>query len=70
VEDLLAHQLRLHLVSVHCNAAAMGLSDAEAVEEHHHEHYGPGGFRHHRAEDHAWSAVKFAEVLREAAEMG
>lgn len=39
--------LRNHLSAIHHNLAALELTDAEAVEQHHHEHYGPGGLRLH-----------------------
>lgn len=39
--------LRAHLGIVHHNLAAKTLDDREAVEQHMHEHYGPGGLRNH-----------------------
>lgn len=40
-------RLRQHLYEVHRNTVADGLTDAEAVDQHHHEHHGPGGLRLH-----------------------
>lgn len=49
------HDLRLHLFTVHGNVAAAGLGDREAVDQHHHEHYGPGGIRNHDFTSHHWT---------------
>jgi hypothetical protein len=43
--------LRLHLRDVHHNEADDDLSNAEAVEQHHYGHHGPGGLRPHAHAD-------------------
>lgn len=43
----LADDLRTHLRVVHKNEAADQLDEAEALDQHHHEHFGPGGLRNH-----------------------
>lgn len=49
--------LRLHLLKTHHNEAAAELSDAEALDQHWHEHHGPGGLRNHDqpAQLHGWA---------------
>lgn len=58
--DLIAH-----LISEHANAGALGLTQAEAVKEHSHEHLGPGTIRNHDASSREWSLAKVAQVLSE-----
>lgn len=43
--------LRNHLLRTHQNLAAPNLGDGEAVQQHHHEHFGPGGLRNHLHHD-------------------
>lgn len=40
-------RLRAHLQVTHMNQSASHLGDGEALDQHHHEHYGPGGIRNH-----------------------
>lgn len=61
--------LALHQVSVHCNGAALGHTREESEDAHHHEHYGPGGIRHHDFDDHSWDIEKVAHVIIDSAEM-
>lgn len=60
--------LNLHLVSAHFNGAGLGLTEAEALDEHTHEHRGPGTIRNHDASDLFWDPEKVADVIIECAE--
>lgn len=60
--------LNLHLVSAHCNAAALTHTDAEAAESHTHEHDGPGTIRNHPRGDLFYDPQKIADVLIESVE--
>jgi len=40
-------RLRAHLRVTHMNETASHLGDGEALDQHHHEHFGPGGLRNH-----------------------
>lgn len=55
--------LRLHLLAVHGNLAAAMLSDREALDQHDHEHHGPGGIRHHDFTSLHWTDARIAEML-------
>lgn len=46
-QELEDETLQQHLFAVHRNEAALGLSNDEAVDQHSHEHFGPGGLRLH-----------------------
>jgi hypothetical protein len=59
--------LQLHLVSAHCNAAALGLTAAQARDAHQHEHDGPGTIRNHPRSSTLWDADKVADIIIEAA---
>lgn len=61
--------LNLHLVSAHCNGAALGMTEAQALDSHDHEHHGPGGIRNHDEDDLFWDAEKVATVIIECADM-
>lgn len=61
-----AHDLAHHLAAVHKNAAAPGNSFAENLNGHYHEHYGPGGLRHHNYADLSFDETALLEVLGEA----
>ena len=58
-----AHDLRTHLRTVHHNEAAIFLADGDALEQHWHEHHGPGGIRNHDdpPELHDWPTMIAAE---------
>lgn len=60
--------LRLHLLSRHCNGAALGLDDTEAQEDHEKEHKGPCTVRNHPRESVEWNEKDVIEVLMECAE--
>lgn len=60
--------LALHLVSAHCNAAGLNNTRAEALDNHHHEHHGPGGIRNHPTDDLFFDVDKIATVLLECTE--
>lgn len=59
--------LQLHLVSAHCNAAALGLTASQARDAHQHEHDGPGTIRNHPRSSTLWDADKVADIIIEAA---
>lgn len=61
--------LLLHLVSAHCNGAALSLSETEAQDAHAHEHTGPGTIRDHADDDLSYDPDQVATVLLESAEM-
>lgn len=70
VHDFTGHSaLNLHLLSEHSNGAALSLSPEEAKDQHHHEHFGPGGIRNHPYESRAFDAAKATIVIDECAEM-
>lgn len=58
--------LRLHLLSAHCNLAAPLITDEEAIDQHHHEHYGPGGIRNHDAVSTDWDMTKCQNLFVDA----
>jgi hypothetical protein len=57
--------LNLHLLAVHCNLAALSLDEDEAREQHHDEHFGPGGLRHHDATSLHYDLDKARAMLAE-----
>lgn len=59
--------LRMHLMTEHKNHAATGLTDAEALEQHDHEHHGPGGIRNHDPASTNWSQDAGLGMLLDAA---
>lgn len=70
VYDFTGHaRLNLHLLSVHCNGAALGLTPEEAQDAHHHEHFGPGGLRNHPYESRHFDPVKASAIIDECAAM-
>ena len=60
---------RLHLLSEHCNGAALDLTDAEADAQHEHEHDGPCTIRDHPRESLHWDSDKAAAILVECLEL-
>lgn len=58
-------ELRLHLLSAHCNLAALGHTDAEAIAEHEHEHRGPCTIRNHDQDATFWDHNKILAMLIE-----
>lgn len=55
--------LRLHLLAEHRNHAALGLTDAETLAGHEHEHQGPGTIRDHDPASTTWSFTKAMDMV-------
>jgi hypothetical protein len=60
--------LAFHLVSVHCDPMAIARPHEENLDQHDHEHRGPGTIRNHPASDCSWDAEKLEAVLEEMEE--
>lgn len=60
--------LAMHLISEHCNSAAVASGWKANAESHQHEHFGPGGIRNHPAGSLAWDEDKIEQVLAGAEE--
>lgn len=58
-------ELRLHVLSVHANLAALRLTDREVKQHHHEEHFGPCGLRNHDYTDRTWSPEQARQRLDE-----
>lgn len=58
--------LNLHLLTVHLNDVALTLDEHEAREQHHDEHFGPGGLRNHDAASLHYDLDKARTLLAEA----
>lgn len=61
-------RLALHLVSAHCDGMAIARSHAENVEQHAHEHRGPGTIRNHPPASFFYDDQKIEHVLEELEE--
>ncbi len=57
--------LALHLISAHCDGMAIARTRAENIDQHEHEHRGPGTIRHHPAGSLYFDAEKAERVLEE-----
>lgn len=64
-----SYALAMHLVGVHKNSAAIFNSEVDNIDGHWHEHFGPGGLRHHPYEDVSYDEAEVEAVLEEAEEM-
>ncbi|WP_431935764.1 hypothetical protein [Micromonospora sp. RP3T] len=62
--------LRWHLFTRHANLAALTMSDADALDDHAHEHRGPGTIRNHPAEDLTYQPELAAVMLDESTHQG
>lgn len=69
LDEVRYSDLSLHIVSAHCNGAGLNNTHADLLDDHHHEHHGPGGIRNHPYDDLFWDVEKIATVLIECAEM-
>jgi len=61
-----AEKLALHLVGVHCDPMAIARPHDENVDQHQHEHRGPGTIRNHDPGWLGYDAAKVEAVLEEA----
>lgn len=69
--DKIAYKLAMHLIGVHCNSSAIEMPWEDLADSHQHEHFGPGGIRHHLYTDLGFSEELVEAVLEEAEqEMG
>lgn len=62
--------LRWHLFTRHANIAALGMSDTAALDDHAHEHRGPGTIRNHDPEDLTYDPQRAAAMLDEGTASG
>lgn len=61
-------RLALHLVSAHCDGMAIARSRAENLDQHAHEHQGPGTIRNHHLTSLIYDDQKIERVLEELEE--
>lgn len=59
------YDLAMHLVSAHCDPMAVCRFPPDNIDQHEHEHDGPGTIRNHPRDDLSFDEQKVEDVLEE-----
>lgn len=68
VQRLKDRDRAFHLISMHADPMAVARTRAENIDQHYHEHRGPGTIRNHNPASVDWDEAKVEAVLEECEE--
>jgi hypothetical protein len=57
--------LAFHLISMHCDPMAIWRGSEDNLDQHAHEHRGPGTIRNHKIQNMSWDEEKIEAILEE-----